>query len=216
MEETLNVTRVFSCSEFKGYIFLKQVAQGMKENRHREINNKKARGSMIAFMWGRKLALLTERIEMLKSDHNEDYGPIYWNGQGKFLGYYSEYFSFDIQKYLMYLNQLKLGWNAYISPETALEIEKKLNFILESDAFQASRNKENIGIVPDMTGFLNLRTFSYKEKPNLSNMDYIDSKLTAMNDLYGETAKEMEMHDFAIVDVFPAKYHKRHMAANML
>ena len=49
MDESLNITRVYTCSEFKGYIFLKTVAEMMKENRHRE-QNKKERGSMVSFL----------------------------------------------------------------------------------------------------------------------------------------------------------------------
>ena len=217
MEESLPITRVFTCSEFKGHIFLKQVSENMKENRQREQNSKKSRGSMSAFMWGRKLALLAERIEQVQSDHIEDFGPIYWNGQGKFLGFYTnDYLTFDTQKYHMYLDQLSSGWGEYISSALASQILGKAHDILESEAFRISRGKANIGLVPHMVEFTNLRVFSYKEKPDISKIDYIDPKIAAMNELYGKNTLEIDMKDIAITDVFPAKYHKRHMAGNIM
>jgi hypothetical protein len=91
-----------------------------------------------------------------------------------------------------------------------------LNFILDSDAFKVSRNKENMGLVPHMLEYVNLRAFSHKEKADVSQIDYINPKIASMNELYDKTNQEIEMKEFALVDVFPAKYHKRHMAANVL
>lgn len=217
MEETLEITRVFTCSEFKGHVFLRTVAEAMKENRYREISTRKERGSMAAFMWGRKLAILTERIEVITCEHIEDFGPIYWNGSGKFLGYYSSnYFDFDYQKYNMYIDQIKSGWDYYISQETIGKIMENFREVMKSEAFRQSRSLVELGLVPEMIEFINLRVFTYKEKPDISKIHYIDANKAAMNELYGNFNSELEMKDIALTDTFPAKYHKRHMAANIL
>lgn len=217
MNESFQATRIYSCCEFKGHIFFKTVAEMMKEHRHREQITKKNRGSMPAFMWGKKLASLAERIESLPCDHIEDFGPIYWNGQGKFLGYYTENpLAFDTQKYTMYIAQLESGWKDYISQRTASQIYTKFEYILKSDAFKQSRAKENMGLVPDSIEFVNLRVFSYKERPDTSKIEYINSKLIAIEELYDKTIKEIDTKDFALLDVFPSKYPKRHMSAGIL
>lgn len=212
-----HVTRVFSCCEFKGHVFLKPIWQMMQDHRNREVKKNKDRGSVITFMWGRKLALLVERIEILDASSISDFGPIYWNGKGEYLGYYSgDTNLFDCKKYKMYLEQLRAGWDEYADIETLTEILKKFRIIIESQAFIESRKRENLGLVPDLVEFINLRVFSYKEKPNIEEIHYIDKKLAAMNELYGKTLQEMDVYDFALLDTFPAKYPKRHMASNVI
>jgi hypothetical protein len=216
-DKSQQVTRVFTCSEFKGHVFLKPIWKMMQEHRAREVIKSKERGSVITFMWGRKLALLVERIEIVDSAEVQDFGPVYWNGRGQYLGYYTgDYFLFDTKKYQMYLEQLKSGWEEYAEIETISEILKKFRTVIQSKAFSESRKSENMGLVPELVEFFNLRVFSYKEKPQMQEIHYIDKKLAAMNELYGKTIPEMNTHDFALVDTFPAKYHKRHLAANIL
>lgn len=216
-ERDLPVTRVFTCSEFKGFVFLRPIWKMMQEHRPRETIKGQDRGSLVTFMWGRKLSLLVDRIEILPTQHIQDFGPIYWNGKGSYQGYYTgNYFEFDCGKYKMYIDQLKAGWEEYATIEVLSEILKKFKQILDSNAFLASRSAENFGLVPELTEFLNLRAFSYKETPNLSDIQYIDAKLAAMNELYNKVQAEMDTKDFALVDTFPSKYHKRHFAANIL
>lgn len=217
VDKNMNVTRAFSCSEYKGPIFLKPIAEMMKENRQREILTRKTRGSVVAFMWGRKLALLVERIELVKADEVEDFGSIYWNGKGKFLGFHNgSYLDFDRKKFMMYFEQLKLGWENYASMSVMTSIEKKFKFIISCLAFEETRKSEHFSLVPEMVEFINLRVFAYKEKPDIGNIEFIDAKIAAFNDLYDRTAKDMDMWDMGLVDTFPAKYTKRHMAANII
>lgn len=88
-----DMTRVFTTEQYKGDVFLYEVSETMKTHRDRERSRivhravmESARGSMPAFMWGRKLAKLVENIEKLRCDSIEDCGPLYWNGKGEILG----------------------------------------------------------------------------------------------------------------------------------
>lgn len=216
-ERDAPITRVFTCSEFKGFIFLAPIWKMMQDHRPRETIKTQDRGSLVTFMWGRKLSLLADRIEILPTQHIPEFGPIYWNGRGSYQGFYTgNYFEFDCAKYKMYIDQLKPGWEDYAPIEIISEILKKFKQVLESEAFFKSRLPEHFGLVPEFTEFLNLRVFSYREKPNLSDIHYIDAKIAAMNELYDKVQAEMDTKDFALVDTFPSKYHKRHFAANIL
>lgn len=117
------------------------------------------------------------------------------------------------------LNNLKAGWGNYISTESSQKIERTLMDILESYAFEESRSMSNVALVPEIVDYINLRIFSHqKEAKELAKNigKNIDQQRSLIAELHGQDKEKIDIKEFALVDVMPAKYHKRHMAANMI
>ncbi|CAG9310385.1 unnamed protein product [Blepharisma stoltei] len=222
----IEVSRVFTNEQYKGDVFLYEVSEVMKKNRDRERAKNAAlldqpRGSISVFMWGRNLALLAEKIENIRCDIVEDCGPLYWDGKGAILGILDDitFWELERQKYMNALNDLKIGWENYIPANKAQSIEKTLIEILESFAFQESRAMSNVALVPEIVDYINLRIFSHqKEARDLAKNigKNIDQQRSLLAELRGQDTAKIDLKEIALVDVQPAKYHKRHMAANII
>lgn len=69
----------------------------------------------------------------------------------------SQYFEFDKNRYLKYLNEFKKGWHYYLSVLETEIIEQKLLHILNSFTFKYSRLPQFLSLIPDRLTENNLR-----------------------------------------------------------
>ena len=172
-------------------------------------------------MWGRNLAILCQRLETVQTLSIEDCGPIYWNGK-EMLGSMDDlhFFELEQQKYFTCLEALKKGWTNYIAVEQAIDLETKLRRILASEAFRQSRELRNVSLVPEFLSYNDVRVRealdSDSPSESILNNKFLQVDLTrqARMELQGIPLNRT-VFALAITNVQPAKFTKRHMAANI-
>jgi hypothetical protein len=229
-EPSLQLRRVFTVEQSMGEYFLPTIALDMELNRARELRkfkvlSDKSRGSAVAFIWGRKLAWLCQRIEECKSEEIEDCGPLYWNGT-EILGKMDDlnFVALEYQRFSQCLEDLRAVWLSYIPVATALNIETKVLTALNSAAFQQSRQISEVALVPDSLKYSNIRAIKYTKLVSQMTPDelsefnrfHLDVDLNLDLEHEAKFDPEVMIHDFVLMDVAPAKYTKRHMAANLI
>lgn len=229
-DSAFNLERVFTVEESMGDYFLPAVAKDMKLHRGRELPKfmnltQKNRGSAVAFMWGRKLAKLCLKIEQCKSEEIEDCGVLYYNGT-EILGSMDDlnFLNLEKERFFRCLDDLKAVWLSYIPVDTAVDIESKVLKCLESEAFTQTRQMSEIAMVPESLKYSNLRIFKYNKKASEFTPDelaelkrfHMDEDMLLMLELEGRSDSELKVQDFAMMDVAPAKFSKRHMAGNVI
>ena len=222
----MKVERVFFCEEYVGSFFMERVARDMIKDRNREKDTHKLvsdpnRGSISTFMWGRNLAILCQRLETVQTFGIEDCGPIYWNGR-EMLGSMDDlhFYELEQQKYMTCLEALKKGWTNYISVEQAIDLETKLRKIVASEAFKQTRELRSIALVPEFLSYNDVRVREVVEEGSPS--DAVRGNKFIQLDLDRQARLEIQgvslartVHSLAITNVQPAKFPKRHLAANI-
>jgi hypothetical protein len=225
------VTRIFNVEQHMGEIFLSVIAKSMSETRYlehpkdtRRTATQESRGSTAAFMWGRKLAIAIKKLEEVKAEEIEDCGLLYWNGR-EMVGAMDDvhFHELEIQKYQKCLGDIIHVWSRYLTTEECREIQATLQIILKSQAFRATRDLKQVSLVPEYLDFKNLRIHTYKriakevaeEGGKAFKGVGLDKNKAALAELKGDASKELIIQDFAIVNIQPSKYSKRHLAANI-
>ena len=205
---------------------MERVAKDMIKDRTREKDTHKLvsdpnRGSISTFMWGRNLAILCQRLDTVQTFSIEDCGPIYWNGK-EMLGSMDDlhFYELEQQKYMTCLEALKKGWTNYISVEQAIDLETKLRRIIASEAFKQTRELRNVALVPEFLSYNDIRVRDVVEENQPS--DAVRSNKFLHLDLTRQARLEVQgvplertVHSLAITNVQPAKFAKRHLAANV-
>lgn len=224
------ITRIFNVEQHMGDVFLNVIAKSMSQTRYlehsrdtRRTATQDSRGSTSAFMWGRKLAIAIKKLEEVKAEEIEDCGLLYWNGR-EMVGAMDDvhFHELEIQKYQKCLGDISRVWTQYLTPEETREIQTTLQVILKSKAFEATRDLKQVSLVPEYLDFKNLRINTYTrvakevaEEVGRAFKVGLDKDKSALAELKGESSKELTIQDFAIVNVQPSKYSKRHLAGNI-
>ena len=129
--------------------------------------------SLPAYLFGQKLGEMCKKLLEVKTKVKGAGQIIHDKQQNALIGELypvtqSNYYNYDKERYLGYLNNFKKGWLYYLSVLETDIIEMKLNIILNSLTFRYSRQPQQLRLVPDRVTAANIRI---SEKISFSTQD---------------------------------------------
>ncbi|KRX06499.1 hypothetical protein PPERSA_05112 [Pseudocohnilembus persalinus] len=172
-------SHVFDVQEFNGDFFMETIAKFFRRFRRAEEYNEKKkigqnyvpRSSLVAYMWGRKLAFFVKEMENIKFENILGFGPIQFQEFGKvFQGKIkdqegkwckknaSQFKASEYSYYIQIIKKLMNKREEMIFPDKfEQKLKEKLNVIFDSEIYYYSRDHKMRRIQPKFITNENLR-----------------------------------------------------------
>jgi hypothetical protein len=115
-----------------------------------------------AFLFGKKLSEMCKKLILLKSKIKGAGAIIYDESINSVIGEQnpvtqSSYYKYDKERFTNYLENLRKGWEFYLSVLEIDIIEMKLNLILNSFTFRYTRDPQWLRLYPERIDSKHLR-----------------------------------------------------------
>ena len=224
VDENLEVTRAYSVEDYQGEMFLDCVTRKMKQYRQLETKENSTlvqdrRGSMSAFLWGKKIAETVKCLEKFHSEEIEDCGGLYWRS-GKPVGLLDlgSFCALETQKYLNFIEDIRSVWSSYIPPSEIQKVETTLDGVLQSEAFVEACEEKNLRVLPEFLTYKDIRVYNYTSDSNKARqkLNFLSPRhLIKLSEAPDENPIKNEQ-GIAITNAVPAKCNQYRLAANIL